>query len=638
VRSLARKGRAWHSVTPGAFARFPAPSPVRFPMNPSPKASEPEPGAVCSLARYVWGAMPRRAAAAVALTFAVSGSEAVSVLLLIQLLGVVGLDLPGASVGGVGSAAWVAMGWVGLQPTLGTVLAVYVAAVAALAFFQRQQTLVATRVDQDTATALRTRLYAAATRARWLPLTRIRTSDLLHALTTEATRSGNAAGTMLSLATQLLIGVVYLGFALRISVAATLVTLGCGAAGLLLLRAQRRRISATGEELNRAAAAVVGAATEHLQAVKTVKSYGAEARNVAIFSALVDRARDAQTRAARSFADARAGLAAGSTALMAVVTWTAIRGLDIPGGVVLLLIFIFSRLVPRLHQMQTAYQELRFSVPSFVSVRGWIDRLEREGEGAADAADPPPPLLEGIRLESVSFAYAEGQRDSVSGVELTIPARRTTALVGTSGAGKTTIADLVMGLVTPRAGRITVDGRVLDESWVRAWRGAIGYVAQDTLLFHDSVLANVRWAHPAATDDEVWTALRDAAADGFVAALPEGIHTVIGDRGVRMSGGERQRLALARALLRRPTLLILDEATSALDVENERRIRAAIDRLHGTTTILIITHRLASVHDADTIHVFESGSIVESGDWGTLLATPGGRFRELWGKSRDSRD
>ncbi|HYW08676.1 MAG TPA: ABC transporter ATP-binding protein, partial [Longimicrobium sp.] len=165
---------------------------------------------------------------------------------------------------------------------------------------------------------------------------------------------------------------------------------------------------------------------------------------------------------------------------------------------------------------------------------------------------------------------------------------------------------------------------------VRAWRGAIGYVAQDTLLFHDSVLANVRWAHPAATDEEVWTALRDAAADGFVAALSEGLHTVIGDRGVRLSGGERQRLALARALLRRPALLILDEATSALDVENERRIRAAIDRLHGKTTILIITHRLASVHDADTIHVFEAGSIIESGDWTTLLATPGGRFRELW--------
>ncbi|HEX2077597.1 MAG TPA: ABC transporter ATP-binding protein, partial [Longimicrobium sp.] len=188
----------------------------------------------------------------------------------------------------------------------------------------------------------------------------------------------------------------------------------------------------------------------------------------------------------------------------------------------------------------------------------------------------------------------------------------------------------VMGLVSPREGRIVVDGRAVDESWLGAWRSGIGYVAQDTLLFNDTVLANLLWARPEATEAEVWEALRLAAAEGFVAALPDGAATVIGERGVRLSGGERQRLALARALLRRPALLILDEATSALDAENERRIRDAIQRLHGSMTILMITHRLPSVRDADVVHVMEAGRLVESGTWAELMSRPGGRFRRLW--------
>ncbi|HEX8244358.1 MAG TPA: ATP-binding cassette domain-containing protein, partial [Longimicrobium sp.] len=221
-------------------------------------------------------------------------------------------------------------------------------------------------------------------------------------------------------------------------------------------------------------------------------------------------------------------------------------------------------------------------------------------------------------------------REAVGGVDLWIPARRTTAIVGPSGSGKTTVADLVMGLVPPAGGRVVVDGRVLDEEWMRGWREGIGYVAQDTVLFHDSVRRNLLWASPDAAEVELWDALRASAADEFVRALPEGMETVIGERGVRLSGGERQRLALARALLRRPALLILDEATSALDTGNERRIRDAIAGLQGRVTILLITHRLSSVRDADAIHVMEAGRIVESGTWAELMGKTDGRFRALW--------
>jgi ATP-binding cassette subfamily C protein len=174
-----------------------------------------------------------------------------------------------------------------------------------------------------------------------------------------------------------------------------------------------------------------------------------------------------------------------------------------------------------------------------------------------------------------------------------------------------------------------VDGVALDPERLRSWRDRIGYVPQDTFLFHDTVLANLLWARPDAGLDEVWRALTLAVADDFVRGLPDGLDTIVGDRGMLVSGGERQRLSLARALLRQPQLLILDEATSALDSESERRIQQAIDRLHGQITIVVIAHRLSTIRNADLIHVIERGDIVESGRWADLAARPGGRLRTL---------
>jgi ATP-binding cassette subfamily C protein len=374
---------------------------------------------------------------------------------------------------------------------------------------------------------------------------------------------------------------------------------------------------------------MTAAASEHLQSMKVVKSYGAEARNVALFGAAAEHSAAVYMRAVRLYTESRALFTVGSVVLLSLVTWVSVAVLHLPGTVTLLLAFIFFRLVPRLQNLQQIHQMLLHDLPAYENVTARLAALEAERERLAPGA-PAHALAQEVRFEDVSFAYPGVERAAVDRVALCIPARRTTAIVGPSGSGKSTLADLVMGLVRPAAGRVVVDGRELDEAWLRGWREGIGYVAQDTVLFHDSVRENLRWARPGATEEELWEALRASAADGFVAALPEGIATVIGDRGVRLSGGERQRLALARALLRRPSLLILDEATSALDTENERRIRDAIAALHGRTTILVITHRLSSVRDADAIHVMEGGRVIESGDWASLLAKPGGRFRALW--------
>jgi ATP-binding cassette subfamily C protein len=184
------------------------------------------------------------------------------------------------------------------------------------------------------------------------------------------------------------------------------------------------------------------------------------------------------------------------------------------------------------------------------------------------------------------------------------------AIVGASGVGKTTLVDLMIGLLAPETGRVAVDGTALAENGA-AWRETIGYVPQEPFLFHDTIRANLAWARPEASAADLNRALALARAE-FVHDLPNGLDTVVGDRGVRLSGGERQRIALARALLREPSLLILDEATSSIDLENERRILEAIGGLHGTVTIVLIAHRLATVADVDAIHLLDAGRIMEA--------------------------
>jgi ATP-binding cassette subfamily C protein len=209
------------------------------------------------------------------------------------------------------------------------------------------------------------------------------------------------------------------------------------------------------------------------------------------------------------------------------------------------------------------------------------------------------------------------------GIDLAIEAGTVTAVTGPSGAGKSTIADLSNGLLLPTRGRLLLDGQVLDPGAMRVWRSQVGYVGQDTVLFHQSVRENLLWARAEATDEELREALLMASA-GFVYELPGGLESVVGDRGILLSSGQRQRISLARALLRRPTLLILDEATNALDVENEARIldaiRDAVRERRGELSVLMIAHRASAVRRADRIFELEDGRIGRSGTWEQLNA------------------
>jgi ATP-binding cassette subfamily C protein len=242
---------------------------------------------------------------------------------------------------------------------------------------------------------------------------------------------------------------------------------------------------------------------------------------------------------------------------------------------------------------------------AYWAVKELIDDTSLQVE--ANPGSRQPTLAEGCRFESVGFAYP-GQ-PVLRDVTFAIPARSITVLKGASGAGKTTIVDLLIGLHRPKTGRILIDGVPLAEIDLTAWRRQIGYVPQDPTLFHDTIRANITLGDENLSDDDIVQALTSAGALDFVNDLPEGLDTVVGERGTKFSGGQRQRMALARALVARPGLLILDEVTSALDPTSESEICRNIQDLSDRYTILAITHRSAWVEIASSLYEVEAGHV-----------------------------
>lgn len=573
------------------------------------------------------GVMSWRVALALALALFRSASQAAQLLLLIPLMQLVGLNVQKGPLGWLSGTIRAVFGAVGLETTPAAVLGAFVLFTTAVALVSRWQSTSNFWLQQEFVARLRRRLYRSIAGADWLTFSRSRPSDFTHALTTELDRVGAATAYLLQLLTGLVLVPVYVALAVNISASMTGLVFLCGVALLLLLRKKTQASRRIGEEMSQATSDLYSASIEHLGAMKTVKSYGAEGRSANIFSEQTGRTMGTYLAGNRNYASAGFWFSVGSATILSVILLVSLEFLELPAASLLFLLVLFNRMIPLFGGIQQSLQSFMGAVPAFARTAEMRRRLEDAAE-ACQGHWEEVGLRDALRLEGVSFGYEGGRRPTIRDLDLTVEAGGTVALVGPSGAGKSTVADLVSGLLAPTGGRVLLDGRPLAGGTRSSWRDRIGYVAQETFLFNDTVRSNLLWAKPGADDEEIYEALDLAAAREFVEGLPDGIGTTLGDRGVRLSGGERQRLALARALLRRPSLLILDEATSALDSENERRVLDAVEGLRGRLTILLITHRLSAARFADVVHVLEDGKLVESGEPEALLAAEG-RFAAL---------
>ena len=585
---------------------------------------EPAVGVLTDYARSLAKAVPRELALSLVFVILSGLSEGVGLVLLIPLLGLVGAggaagigDGPQAIVEGLFAA-------VGIRPTLEVVLALFAVAVGGRAIVVREQSVLTVSLQQRFTLQLRETLFAAVARAGWLFFTRSRSSDFTHALTTDLDRVNAGTGQVTIVAAAALTTAVYLVLALVVAPVVTLFVLAAGIVLLGVTRGRTRAVARSGAAISRTGRAVYALLADLLGGMKLIKSHRLEDAARARFGEAVRTQSDSQQATLRGQADAKLWFDLGSLVILVGVVYLAVARLNAGFIQLLFVLLLFARVMPRVAQGQQAYQVLVSMLPSFANVR----QLQRRCEAAAEpasvvvAGSGREALREGIRLEGVGFRYrAEAADPLIVGLDLEVPAGRMTAIVGPSGSGKSTVADLLLGLLLPDEGRVVVDGLPLDAGDLASWRAATGYVPQETFLLNDTIRANLLWGMSAATDLDIDRALTAARASEFVGRLPEGLDTFVGDRGVRLSGGERQRLALARALLRQPVLLVLDEATSQLDSENERQILADVSALRGSVTIVLITHRVATVASADLVHLLDAGGVVASGPWDSVRMT-----------------
>ena len=542
----------------------------------------------------------------VAVTVLAALSEGIGILLLVPLLGALNPDAAGA--GAVSGLLIGPLAALGLPRDLGPLLALFVALIAARAVLQLVRATEAAKMEREVVTELRRRAFAALLGAEWRALGEERRAATSSALLSDIDRVGFASHELAALAAAL----VTLGAAFAAALALSpLLALGGLAGGALVMLAYgglRRHAARLGEGLTERYAQLHGLIGDTFAALRVVKSFGAGPRAGAELAGIKAGLSVNRIGYARSVGRGQAVLQVGAALLMALLVWLAAGRLAMPLAVMLPLIALFARVVPLLGAVQQHWQNWAGASPALSGVLALVERLEAVAEPVSTGAIVPAPRRT-IALAGVTVAYPGRGTPALAAIDLMLPVGSLTVLAGPSGAGKSTLADVLGGLLAPDGGALTLDGRALTPGERIAWRSQVAYVQQEPVLFHASLRDNLRWAAPEASEAAMAEALRAASAD-FALALPGGLDTAVGDAGRQLSGGERQRIVLARALLRDPALLILDEPASALDPANEAAIAAAVARLRGRMTIVVIGHRGPLTEAADRTVRLEAGRIV----------------------------
>ncbi|MEM7688744.1 MAG: ABC transporter ATP-binding protein [Pseudomonadota bacterium] len=516
-----------------------------------------------------------------------------------------------------------------LNPSLEVLLVGFVALIIFQAVIVRVKSIYLLQTVLKAIETMRLRYFAHAGGARWDVLQNARVSDLHNMITREASRVQVALQSLTTLLQSGILLLTYFLLAAIVSLPMALVAAGFGLVILVILLPLRRRATRYGHEMTELYQGENQTLLDFLTGLKVAKSFVVEDSYALRFAA--------QLRALRTSMIGLVRLTSVSTMAFQVLSacaavsfiWVAVQIVQIELANLIVLLLIFIRLAPRFNAIQEALQSLLANLPAYENMRAQTRYYQQQAEPRQGEGQVAPHFAGSIRFDRVSLTYPGADRPALDAVSFEIVEGRFTALIGPSGSGKSTVSDLLMGLLRPSEGTIFIDDEPLTDANRRAWRGSIAFVPQEPFLMNDTVASNLRIAKPDASDEDLWEVLGRAKASGFMEALPNGLETIVGERGTRFSGGERQRIALARALLRKPSLLILDEATSALDWENQKDIARDIEGMRGELTILTIAHRPSMIRFADDVIAMEAGKVTEQKAYEALLRDPDSRLSQM---------
>lgn len=451
--------------------------------------------------------------------------------------------------------------------------------------------------------------------ARWVFFTGSNQGVILNTFNREMTSMGEAFLAMVMFLSGALRLLVFFSVPVYIAWKATFISIGIGfvfALPLLMLGPVNYRL---GCRSTLAANRFMALLNEFLVSAKVVLGYGERKKSVSTLAgAFDDYRRDILKSQTLGMATPLVYEPFGIFAAFATILVA--QRLSVPLSEIAVMLWAFMKAMPLIGHLIEKKDALENFYPSYeqiVSMRAEAKRLKQESGDI-----PFVGFHNEIKFDGVSFSYP-GQPEVLKDIGLVVPKGKMVAIVGESGAGKSTLIDMVMGFNMPDRGNVTIDGVSLRDLNIESYRKRIGYVPQESILFNLSVRDNLLWSRENASAEEIWSALRQANAEDFVRDFPRQLETVVGDRGVRLSGGQCQRIALARAILRKPELLILDEATSALDTQSERLIQKAVETLAKETTIIVIAHRLSTIMHSDYIYVISKGRVVEEGKYEQLI-------------------
>jgi len=534
----------------------------------------------------------------------VSGiTEGVALGLLLPLLSLVGIE------GGVPSTAAESIASIlrsaGLPISLTIVLIVFVSVgiIQVLINYINQRFIFST--VESLTTLLRRRLYLSVSEASWSALTQEHRSYITSAIISDSQRIGDSIRYALLICGVGVVLTVYVSFAFWLSPTFSAVALTGGVLSLFLLRSLYRRAMVMGASLSRALENMQHILSDHVAAIKMIRVSGVVKNSQSMFSAAAGRVGYLRFSTLVGAHSVKLMVEPFTVVLIALALYVSVAVLMLPPVDIVVMLAIFYRIMPRMVQIQELIQRIATAVPAYESITRTIERLDEHKERLGGA----PYLGVGAGVEGIDITLRHDDVKVLDSINFLIPAGSLVALVGRSGAGKTTILDLLSAIRTPDEGSVLVGGVALSEIDLIDYRNKIALVPQEDLLLHDTVANNLQLTCPEASEKDMWEALESVHAADFLRNGRDGLETQLGDQGVRLSGGQRQRISIARALLRKPDILLLDEPTSGLDTASEQVIRDTLTGLKGRMTCIVATHRGGLADDADIVFALENSHI-----------------------------